>query len=167
MVGNHLTALRFCLLGFMVTNNAIDGKLDSTYISDPSGCTAVTTLVTDDWRILCGNAGDSRAVLSSNGKAVALSYDHKPTNPEELARIKAAGGFVEFNRVNGSLALSRAIGDFEYKLNKTLSAEQQIVTSNPDIEERKLDLAEDEFFVLACDGMSGICLRVTASPIWS
>ncbi|KAJ3401708.1 Protein phosphatase 2C 2, partial [Chytridiales sp. JEL 0842] len=37
--------------------------------------------------------------------------------------------------------------------NKTLPAEQQIVTAHPDIEERQINLQEDEFFVLACDGI--------------
>ena len=46
-----------------------------------------------------------------------LSDDHKPDNPEEKARIEACGGFVEENRVNGSLNLSRSLGDFEYKGN--------------------------------------------------
>lgn len=47
---------------------------------DPSGCTAVTLLVTKD-KIVCGNAGDSRCILGVKGKAVALSHDHKPSNP--------------------------------------------------------------------------------------
>lgn len=51
------------------------------------------------------NAGDSRALISSGGKEIPLSHDHKPTNKEELERITAAGGFVEFNRVNGMLFL--------------------------------------------------------------
>lgn len=46
----------------------------------------------------------------------------------ESRRIVAAGGFVESGRVNGSLALSRALGDFEFKTNGTLTAEDQIVT---------------------------------------
>lgn len=37
-------------------------------------------------------AGDSRAVLCRNGKAVALTRDHKADRPDELERIKAAGG---------------------------------------------------------------------------
>ncbi|KAL1165822.1 hypothetical protein V6Z11_A06G155400 [Gossypium hirsutum] len=36
-------------------------------------------------------------------------------------------------RINGSLNLARAIGDAEFKQNKTLPAEKQIVTANPEI----------------------------------
>ena len=32
-----------------------------------------------------------------------------------MARVKAAGGFVEEGRVQGVIAVSRAIGDWEYK----------------------------------------------------
>ena len=67
-------------------------------------------------------------------------------------RIAAAGGWVKFNRVNGSLALSRALGDFEYKRNASLPAERQMVTALPDVVER--ELTDDvEFVVLACDGI--------------
>jgi serine/threonine protein phosphatase PrpC len=41
--------------------------------------------------------------------------DHKPSNPPERERIQNAGGSVMIQRVNGSLAVSRALGDFEYK----------------------------------------------------
>lgn len=41
--------------------------------------------------------------------------DHKPSNPEERARVEAAGGTVEYDRVCGNLAVSRAVGDFCYK----------------------------------------------------
>jgi protein phosphatase PTC2/3 len=51
----------------------------------------------------------------------------------------------------GNLALSRALGDFEYKKNSALSPEAQIITANPDIIEHQLT-DEDEFLVLACDG---------------
>lgn len=97
-----------------------------------TGTTACVVLVTKD-KIYCTNSGDSRAVLCKNGKAVALSFDHKPQNPDETARIEKSGHFVEDDRVDGNLALSRAIGDFQYKDKPTLKAEDQAVTCNPDI----------------------------------
>jgi protein phosphatase 2C family protein 2/3 len=54
--------------------------------------------------------------------------------------------------VNGNLALSRAIGDFEFKQNKLLNQQQQIVTAFPDVLARTLT-DQDEFIVLACDGI--------------
>jgi serine/threonine protein phosphatase PrpC len=72
-------------------------------------------LITKD-SIYCSNAGDSRAVLGlKNGKLIELSYDHKPDNEGELKRVKEGGGFVEDGRVQGIIAVSRAIGDWEYK----------------------------------------------------
>lgn len=45
-----------------------------------------------------------------------MSTDHKPNNEGEKARIEAVGGYVSDNRVQGSLALSRAFGDFSLKV---------------------------------------------------
>ena len=70
----------------------------------------------------------------------------------EKARICAAGGFVDFGRVNGNLALSRAIGDFEFKKSAELPPEQQIVTAFPDVTVHEIT-DDDEFVVIACDGM--------------
>ena len=46
---------------------------------------------------------------------MTLSEDHKPDNVLEKQRVLAAGGEVKFGRVNGDLAVSRAVGDFTYK----------------------------------------------------
>ncbi|CAO3670507.1 unnamed protein product [Rhizopus stolonifer] len=126
---------------------------DQSFINDPSGCTAVTALITPDQKsIFVANAGDSRVIISTQGKSKPLSFDHKPSDPKESARISKAGGFVEFNRVNGNLALSRALGDFEFKNNTSLSPEEQAVTCNPDVIEHEIT-DQDEFMVLACDGI--------------
>ena len=53
--------------------------------------------------------------MTKTGKVIELSEDHKPENDGELKRIKAGGGFVEDGRVQGIIAVSRAIGDWEYK----------------------------------------------------
>ncbi|CAL8101947.1 unnamed protein product [Orchesella dallaii] len=115
------------------------------------GTTAVTVLIKGD-QLYCANAGDSRAVACINGRCQPLSFDHKPSNPIESERIKKAGGFVEYNRVNGNLALSRALGDFVFKRNEKRPPEEQMVTALPDVEKRTIT-DEWEFIILACDGI--------------
>ena len=87
-----------------------------------AGSAANVVLITKN-EIYCANAGDCRAVLSKRGgKTINLSDDHKPDNPGEKQRIERANGFVLEKRVNGNLALSRSLGDFEYKGNTVLKA---------------------------------------------
>ncbi len=62
-------------------------------------------------QLYVANAGDSRCVLSREGRAIPLSADHKPEDEPEEKRILNAGGVVTGDgRVNGGLNLSRAIG---------------------------------------------------------
>lgn len=131
-------------------------QLDATLNASPElrhegGCTAVAVLLAHG-KIICGNAGDSRAVLCRNGEAIALSSDHKPSLAHEISRIEKAGGSVQNNRVNGTLALSRAIGDFEFKENSDLSWKEQMITAFPDVTIHEMK-PEDEFIVIACDGV--------------
>jgi len=125
---------------------------DPAHTRDPSGCTAVAALLTHDKKIYVANAGDSRSVISVKGEVKPLSFDHKPTNDIERARIIGAGGYIEYGRVNGNLALSRALGDFEFKKNYSLTPQKQVITCDPDITAHELT-DEDEFLVLACDGI--------------
>ncbi|KAF4577146.1 Protein phosphatase 2C 2 [Pleurotus pulmonarius] len=141
------TALKKAFLG---TDEDI--LANPAHTKDPSGCTAVAALVTDDGKIYVANAGDSRSVISVKGEAKPLSFDHKPSNPAEVERITGAGGYVEFGRVNGNLALSRALGDFEFKKNYSLGVERQVITADPDVTCHDMT-EEDEFLVLACDGI--------------
>ena len=85
-------------------------------VGDRSGATATTVLLTPS-HIICANSGDSRSVLCRGGKPYALSRDHKPDLDDERQRIVNAGGTVFMKRVNGNLAVSRALGDFPYKQN--------------------------------------------------
>ncbi|KAM0333164.1 hypothetical protein ACHAQA_001824 [Verticillium albo-atrum] len=144
--GNYEQALKD---GFLATDRAILN--DPRYEEEVSGCTACVSLINDD-KIYVANAGDSRSVLGIKGRAKPLSQDHKPQLETEKSRITAAGGFVDFGRVNGNLALSRAIGDFEFKKSAELSPEAQIVTAFPDVEIHDIT-DDDEFLVLACDGI--------------
>lgn len=108
-------------------------------------------------RVVVANCGDSRAILCRGGEALALSEDHKPDDPIERARIEKAGGFVAAvgpcQRIDGwGLNLSRALGDFHYKARDDLPPEEQKVSVVPDIHTCEIT-EEDEFLLLACDGV--------------
>jgi protein phosphatase 1G len=103
-------------------------------------------------KLYVANAGDSRCILSRGKETIPMTEDHKPTNPEEERRIKAAGGFVAEGRINGGLNLSRAIGDMNYKTSEGKKPEEQVVTANPDVNVTELTPA-DQFIILACDGI--------------
>lgn len=82
-----------------------------------------------------------------------MSHDHKPYNDDERNRILDAGGVVVMKRVNGDLAVARALGDFGFKLRTDLPPDKQQVTCAPDVTIQPRNLEEDQFLVLACDGI--------------
>ncbi len=91
------------------------------------------------------NVGDARIVLCRNGKALRLSYDHKGSDENEGKRVANAGGLILNNRVNGVLAVTRALGDAYMK---------DLVTGHPYTTETVIQPDLDEFIILACDGVS-------------
>ena len=119
--------------------------------SDISGTAAVIAVITPS-HIVCANLGDSRCALRTRGSCVPLSEDHKPRLPEEARRIRGAGGHVADDRVDGELALSRALGDFRYKGRRDLSFTEQKVICVPDVSSHSRS-SEDEILLLACDGL--------------
>ena len=94
------------------------------------------------------NCGDTRTVLSRNGQAVDITCDQKATDPDEIARITKAGGFVTNGRVMEILAVARAFGDASLKN----SSAPKAVTADPLITSFRPE-AEDEFIIMATDGL--------------
>ncbi|KAF9353132.1 Protein phosphatase 2C 1 [Mortierella sp. AD094] len=115
-----------------------------------SGCTAIMAYIRKegDKRVLyTGNVGDARAVLCHKEKAVRLSYDHKGSDHTEAQRILDVGGFVMNNRVNGVLAVTRALGDSsmkEFVIGAPYTTRTEIGPDNP-------------YLILACDGLWDVC----------
>lgn len=124
------------------------------YSQDQSGCTCVCAVISPT-HVICANVGDSRCVVgsTSTGATVSLTEDHKPSLPEERARIENGGGFVAMDRVNGELAMSRALGDFRYKRNTALKVHEFPVICYPDVAVHRRSGRKDEVLVLACDGV--------------
>jgi serine/threonine protein phosphatase PrpC len=97
------------------------------------------------------NIGDSVAVLlKKSGAHLKLTQDHVPSRPDEYNRIVGNNGFVttknNISRVDGNLAVSRAIGDIQYKSH---------VISVPEVETRDLD-SEDDLLLLSTDGLFSV-----------
>lgn len=106
-----------------------------------------------------GAAGTADGSWDASGPSVglravayAMSEDHKPEDPLELARVEAAGGEVIEGRIEGNLNLSRAIGDLYYKRNARVKVEEQMISALPDVTVVALE-PDDRFVVLACDGI--------------
>ncbi|EFA77712.1 protein phosphatase 2C [Heterostelium album PN500] len=104
----------------------LDSRYSKKYRSkNESGTTSLVALLSTPPNapplLVVANAGDSRGVLCRSGKAVALSFDHKPGNPKEKQRITTSGGKIDWDyneriwRVAGILSVSRGIGDIPLK----------------------------------------------------
>ncbi len=182
------TAMRTCMINFERARSAVgDGAKDVPWLEmfkgleesyrkasagvpddkgskrgeGREGSTACVALVQDEF-ISVANAGDSRCVLcEKNGKATALSVDHKPDDKDELARLTREGFKVVRGRVyqtttnKGGLNMSRALGDFHYGNG---------VTCEPDVVEKKIG-PDDELLILATDGLWDVVSNETACKL--
>jgi len=151
-------------------------RADKDFISPKnapqSGSTAATVLLFGR-RLFAANVGDSRVVLCrGGGHCVELTSDHKPSRPDEAARVRAAGGFILHKRVMGELAITRAFGDKSFKMGIKAMLEEEaeelaggvnandeakdltapLVSAEPEIASMILS-HNDEFLLLACDGL--------------
>jgi len=153
-------------------------RADKEFISPKSapqsGSTAATVILMGR-RLFAANVGDSRVVLCrGGGQCVELTSDHKPSRPDEAARVRAAGGFILHKRVMGELAITRAFGDKSFKMGIKAMLEEEaeeadggsgandndiardltapLVSSEPEIASMVLS-HHDEFLLLACDGL--------------
>jgi integrin-linked kinase-associated serine/threonine phosphatase 2C len=119
-----------------------------------NGTTAVVCITMPPHTLYIANVGDSEAVLGKRKdggyRPVCLTVKHKPTEKEEKDRIRNAGGHVVFGRLFGDLAVSRSLGDPDYKL--PLS-DTNFVSSEPHVQRVDLSYEEDDFLILACDGL--------------
>lgn len=101
--------------------------------------------------------GDSLAyivVVHANGVAPSINRIHKnlhnPThqNPKEVERVRQSNRLVYNDRVNGQLAVSRAIGD-KYDLTDATDHVPEI-----DEFQRPLHPGDKAYLVVACDGLN-------------
>eukprot|EP01130_Rhizamoeba_saxonica_P017309 TRINITY_DN834_c0_g1_i2.p1 TRINITY_DN834_c0_g1~~TRINITY_DN834_c0_g1_i2.p1 ORF type:complete len:294 (-),score=88.71 TRINITY_DN834_c0_g1_i2:67-948(-) len=145
--GNVETAINE---GFEETDNFI---ISEAIANDwTNGSTGVISIICDNI-LYTANVGDSEAILISEESGQVshelLTFPHKASDPDEKERIKNLGGHVFFNRVFGSLAVSRAFGDSRFK--KPTSS-NNFVSHVPYISKKELQ-PSNLALVLACDGL--------------
>jgi serine/threonine protein phosphatase PrpC len=116
-----------------------------------SGTTALVVAITNTDYIIA-NVGDSRGIIIDKitQSIKFATMDHKPNLELERSRIEKSGHTVSRNRVDDSLATSRAIGDFKYK-DGTKMPEEYAVTCVPDI--TIVQKTINTLLILACDGI--------------
>lgn len=127
---------------FKQTDDMFRGKAKRERLR--SGTTGIAVLIQGQ-ELIVAWLGDSQAILVRDGQAVRLMDPHKPDREDEKQRIEDLGGCITFMgcwRVNGTYAVSRAIGDFDQK---------PYVSGDADCSITQLSGNED-YVLLACDG---------------
>ncbi|SCL94147.1 protein phosphatase PPM1 [Plasmodium berghei] len=114
-----------------------------------SGSTACVSVILNNM-VYIANIGDSRCVLSKNGRAVVITVDHKASiNKKEEQRIINSGGILDQEGyLGGCLGVCRGFGSFDKKTNEKLKG----LICEPDIFQIKLT-DDDEFLIICCDGI--------------
>lgn len=115
-----------------------------------AGSTAVVALIYNKIHLLVANVGDSKAFICSRKSAKELTEDHNGYRLDERARVEASGGKINFYtnsvpRVNGNLAMTRAIGDVPLK--------KYGVIATPEVPDWVNLTSKYEFLVVSSDGI--------------
>lgn len=130
-------------------------NLEADY-AGPDGTTALMAVILNG-KVWIANVGDSRAIFVKDGTATQASEDAKPEIPRYKKTVEKLGGCVrrrlgegEVDRVNGVLAVARAIGDKEIvgRDGKTCC-----ISPDPKISYYSLEEFKNGYLVLACDGL--------------
>ena len=101
------------------------------YNNNIEGGTTIGIVLIDDCHDLIYqiNVGDTRSIIFNDNRVISVTKDHKPHYKSECDRIKKADGIVQkWNTIyrlttpllGGGIAISRALGDFEFKFNKDI-----------------------------------------------
>lgn len=122
---------------------------------DNSGCCALFCII-DIWGDNClvsmANVGDTCGYIYEQNDhghitgCVEMSVEHRPTfmNQEEVDRINGMGGIIFNERINGVIAVSRALGDDGLK---------PYLSNEPYCRSYMCDRKNNRYIVMGCDGL--------------
>lgn len=141
------------------TAHTLQNIITESDLGDEGSCLCSAVLLADSYYIC--NVGDSTAYLYTlDAKNTVVSFEgplntlHNPTTRSELKRVKNWN--IQRGRLNGTLSLSRAIGDNQY--------EKYHLSHEPEIKSNTIKNKRGirTYFMIACDGLTeGDCLSNT------
>lgn len=125
--------------------------------SSESGATASTVTLRGN-ELIVAHVGDSRVVVCKAGDRPEILYqttDHSADLASEQERITQAGGYVSGRRLGGTLALSRALGDYHTLFNKDKKDKLDGLSAEPEVQQIAADACD--FVIVASDGFWDKC----------
>ncbi|SOV11253.1 protein phosphatase PPM1, putative [Plasmodium gaboni] len=131
-----------------ICKNIINIKEDN-HSNYSSGTTACVSVIFKNM-LYVANIGDSRCIISKNGRAIVLTVDHRASiNKKEQERIINSGGILDDEGyLGGCLGVCRGFGSFHKKTKEKLKG----LICEPDLFHIKLT-DDDEFLIICCDGI--------------
>ncbi|SCA48396.1 protein phosphatase PPM1, putative [Plasmodium ovale] len=139
--------------GFQVMDEHLCAKTinneEDNHSNFSSGSTACVSVIFNNM-LYIANIGDSRCVLSKNGRAIVVTLDHRASaNKQEEERIINSGGVLDDEGyLGGCLGVCRGFGSFDKKTKEKLKG----LVCEPDLFQIKLT-DDDEFLIICCDGI--------------
>ena len=142
---SHFLSLKLKEYGEEKINEAIKA-LNASIVNkkwEDGTTVALAQFNSDRTKFTIAYAGDTRAlIIKKDGSLRYATFDHKPTNHNEVDRLTEVGGVITQGRIGSVLAVSRAIGD------------ATIFGVSHECECKEFDvLSDDKYIVLACDGV--------------
>lgn len=123
-----------------------DKEILKNEFSEEMGSTGVVVVIDKPKeKLYCANIGDSRCYLVDDERSVLFTKIHDSKNEQEKDRVQKAGGMFFQNRFFGTLKLTRAFGDKQFK--------DSGLIATPDITKSDLSKNKLKYVVLASDGV--------------
>eukprot|EP01016_Furgasonia_blochmanni_P036097 TRINITY_DN4073_c0_g3_i3.p1 TRINITY_DN4073_c0_g3~~TRINITY_DN4073_c0_g3_i3.p1 ORF type:complete len:335 (-),score=28.76 TRINITY_DN4073_c0_g3_i3:164-1168(-) len=145
-IARRAQSLQVYPLALEQTFSKLNMELELNKIGEEEGSTACVCLQVEEFGkkvFYIAHVGDTRCVIWHEGmKVTRLTKDHKAKEPEEQKRVREAGGQIMDGRLGGTLAITRAFGDFSLK-NFGLSCKPDVLRLEVDPSARYLILATD------------------------
>jgi len=113
------------------------------------GSTALCNVLYNQ-KIYSANLGDSQSIVIRGRDFISLSNIHDFSNELERLSVEQKGGVLLKNRLEGELAISRSIGDINFKA---------FMSSEPDIFVYEITEADD-YLILATDGFWNVNRKI-------